>query len=86
MEKVLPPRLNPFQLVAVFNGMSDSNKNMLKIVGKIIAAILIWKIVVAPVLLIAKILLPFAIVGGVVYLIYRGTGGKALGGGRRTLP
>ncbi len=66
--------------------MSDSNKNLLKIVGMIIAAILIWKIVVAPILIIAKILLPFAIVGGVVYLIYRSTGGKALGGGRRTLP
>ena len=46
----------------------------------------LWKIVVAPILFIAKLLLPLAIVGGVVYLIYRGTGGKALGGGRRTLP
>ena len=52
----------------------------------VIAAILVWKILVAPVLFIAKLLLPLAIVGGVVYLIYRGTGGKALGGGRRTLP
>ena len=66
--------------------MSDSNKNLFKIVGMIIAGILIWKIVVAPILFIVKLLLPIAIVGGVVYLIYRSTGGKALGGGRRTLP
>lgn len=82
----LLPSLNPFCLVTVLNGMSDSNKNLLKIAGMILAGIIIWKVIVAPILLIAKILLPFAIVGGVVYLIYRGTGGKALGGGRRTLP
>ena len=86
LDSGLPPRLNPFRDIAVLNDMSDSSKNLLKIVGMIIAAILIWKIVVAPILIIAKILLPFAIVGGVVYLIYRSTGGKALGGGRRTLP
>ena len=82
----LPTRLNPFCHIAVLKDMSDSNRNLLKIVGMIIAAILVWKIVVAPILFIAKLLLPLAIVGGVVYLIYRGTGGKALGGGRRTLP
>jgi hypothetical protein len=85
-DKGLLSRLNPFHDIAVLNGMSDSNRNLLKIVGMIIAAILVWKIVVAPILFIAKLLLPLAIVGGVVYLIYRGTGGKALGGGRRTLP
>ncbi len=68
------------------NGMSESTKTILKFIGYALLIYFGYKIVVATTILILKLLVPIAIVGGVGYLIYRSSGGKALTGGRKTLP
>ncbi len=67
--------------------MSTNAKNVLTFV---VGAFVLWivlKVVLHVVFsLIFGILLPAAVVCGIVYLLYEVFGRKALGGGRRTLP
>lgn len=66
--------------------MSEGTKNILKLVGVVIALFLAYKLVMVVTGMLLKIVVPILIVGGVVYGVYRLSGGKALMGGRKTLP
>lgn len=66
--------------------MSEGTKNVLKLIGVILAVIVAYKLLMFVVGKILAIAIPVAIFGGVVYVIYRASGGKPLMGGRRTLP
>lgn len=66
--------------------MSEGTKNILKLIGVILAVIVAYKLLMFVVGKILAIAIPVAILGGVVYVIYRASGGKPLMGGRRTLP
>ncbi len=66
--------------------MSEGTKNVLKLIGVILAVIVAYKLLMFVVGKILAIAIPVAILGGVVYVIYRASGGKPLMGGRRTLP
>ncbi|AIE87623.1 hypothetical protein [Fimbriimonas ginsengisoli] len=64
---------------------STAGKVILAIIGFFVA---IWaiKLVVGTVLALVYTVLPIALVAGALYVGYRIYNGKALGGGRRTLP
>lgn len=66
--------------------MSEGTKNVLKLIGVILAVIVAYKLLMFVVGKILAIAIPVALLGGVVYVIYRASGGKPLMGGRRTLP
>lgn len=66
--------------------MSDTTKNILKLIGVVIALFVAYKLVMYGVALLLKVAIPVLIIGAVVYGVYRMSGGKALTGGRRTLP
>lgn len=66
--------------------MSEGTKNILKLIGIVIACFVAYRLVMIVTGMLLKLLIPVAILGGVVYLIYRASGGKSLMGGRRTLP
>jgi hypothetical protein len=66
--------------------MSTTTKKVLLLIAMAIAAYLVLKIVLHIALGLIWNLLPFALVGGAVYVLYVAYGRKALGGGRRTLP
>ena len=66
--------------------MSEGTKNILKLIGVLLAVFIAYKLVLIVTGMILKLLIPVAILGGVVYVIYRASGGKSLMGGRRTLP
>jgi len=66
--------------------MSEGTKNIFKLIGVVIALFVAYKIVMWATFALIKIAIPVLIVGGIVYVIYRASGGKALTGGRRTLP
>lgn len=57
-----------------------------KIVLTIIALYLGYRVGVWALGQVLGLIVPVAVLGGIVYLVYRVTGGKALGGGRKTLP
>ena len=66
--------------------MSEGTKNILKLIGVLLAVFIAYKLVLIVTGMILKLLIPVAILGGVVYVIYRASGGKSLMGGRRTRP
>ena len=66
--------------------MSEGTKNILKLLGVLIACYIGYRIVSYVAIMALKIAIPVLIVGGVGYAIYRASGGKALMGGRKTLP
>jgi predicted RND superfamily exporter protein len=66
--------------------MSEGTKNILKLIGVLIACYIGYRIVIYALHLALNIAIPVLIVGGIGYAIYRATGGKALMGGRKTLP
>jgi hypothetical protein len=66
--------------------MSEGTKNILKLIGVLIACYIGYQIVTYVAVLALKIAIPVLIVGGVGYMIYRASGGRALMGGRKTLP
>jgi hypothetical protein len=66
--------------------MSDNTLTALKILGIVILGLVAWKVVVGVTALVFKLAVPVLVIGGILYVVYRATGGKALGGGRRTLP
>jgi uncharacterized membrane protein len=67
--------------------MSDTTKNIWKLIGVVIALVIAYKLVMYSLGLLLKVAIPVLIVGGIVYGVYRLSGGKALtGSGRRTLP
>jgi hypothetical protein len=66
--------------------MSTTTKNVLLLVGGLIAAYVVLGLVLKLALGILGMIMPVLIVGGVIYVLYLTVGRKALGGGRRTLP
>jgi hypothetical protein len=66
--------------------MNESTQTMLKIAGMVVVGIIAWKVLAVVTALAFKILIPAIVIGGILYVVYRANGGKALGGGRRTLP
>ncbi len=66
--------------------MSEGTKNVLKLIGVLVAAYIAYHLLIYLVGKILAIAIPVAILGGVVYVVYRASGGKPLMGGRRTLP
>ena len=66
--------------------MSDGTKNIFKLIGVLIAVFLGYKIVMWALHLAISIFIPIAIIGAIGYGVYRFSGGKALMGGRKTLP
>ena len=66
--------------------MSSNTKKAIMVVVVAFLAYFAVKIVVGAVAQILGLLIPVAIVGGVLYIGYNLFGRKALGGGRRTLP
>ena len=66
-------------------GMNDSTKTVVNVVGTLVVLYIAWKLFLFTVGIV-KFLIPLALIGGVVYVVYRASGSKALGGGRRTLP
>ena len=66
--------------------MSEGTKNFLKLVGVVIACFIGYKLVMWALHMALSIAIPVAIVAAIGYGIYRMTGGKALMGGRKTLP
>ena len=66
--------------------MSEGTKNILKLIGVVIACIIGYKLVMWALSMAISIAVPVLIIGGIAYGIYRFSGGKALMGGRKTLP
>jgi hypothetical protein len=66
--------------------MSEGTKNIIKLIGVIIACYIGYRIVSTVVHFALGIAIPVVIVAGIGYAIYRFSGGKALMGGRKTLP
>ena len=66
--------------------MSDGTKNILKLVGVIIALFIVYKLLIMVVHLAISVAVPVLIVGGIAYAIYHYSGGRALMGGKKTLP
>ena len=66
--------------------MSDGTKNFFKLVGVIIALFIVYRLLVMVVHLAFAIAIPVLVVGGIGYAVYRYSGGKALMGGKKTLP
>lgn len=60
--------------------------NIWKTIGIIVLAFIGFKVAIGLIGFIWGIILPVAILGAVVYGIYKLSGGRALTGGRRTLP
>ncbi|MCE9560123.1 MAG: hypothetical protein K8R88_14390 [Armatimonadetes bacterium] len=60
--------------------------NIWKTIGIIVLAFIGFKVAIGLIGFIWGIILPIAILGAVVYGIYKLSGGRALTGGRRTLP
>ena len=60
--------------------------NIWKTIGIIVLAFIGFKVAIGLIGFICGIILPVAILGAVVYGIYKLSGGRALTGGRRTLP
>lgn len=70
-----------------FQTMNNNGITIWKIAGILIALYLGYHAVVWAAALILKIAIPILLVGGIVYLVYRTSGGRALtGSDRRRLP
>lgn len=67
--------------------MNNNGWNIWKILGILLLCYLGYHAVMWATALVLKVAIPVLIIGGVVYVVYRASGGKALmGGGRRSLP
>jgi hypothetical protein len=66
--------------------MSDGMKNFLKLIGVIIALFIVYRLLVLVVHLAISVAIPVLVIGGIGYAIYRYNGGRALMGGKKTLP
>jgi hypothetical protein len=66
--------------------MNSTTRNILNIAGVILGIWIALKIVSFVTVLLFKIAIPVLILGGIGYAIYRTNGGRALMGGRKTLP
>ena len=66
--------------------MSDGTKNILKLVGVIIALFIVYKLLIMVVHLAISVAVPVLVIGGIGYAIYHYSGGRALMGGKKTLP
>lgn len=66
--------------------MNNNGWNIWKILGVLLACYLGYRVVIWATALAVKVVVPVILVGGIVYVVYRASSGKALMGGRKTLP